>query len=157
MLDAHTETLLNLYVDGELPLDRQGELHARLADDREARAQFNALMAFRLATRVDANMVAPAVDEALFARIDELRASHAPTQRAEDRRPFRALRRRVTVGTALALAVFVLVVRALLPTPVDLADAAEAVPAATASTVYVVWPGVTVEEDTLEGVPDTAP
>ena len=155
MLDAHTETLLNLYVDGELPLDRQGELFARLADDRAARAQFNALMAFRLATRVDATPVAPAVDEALFARIDDLRAS-APTHRAEDRH-LGTLRRRVTVGTALAAVVLLLAVQALLP---DAPTAAvEPVPAATTSTVvdYVVWPGVTVEEDTLERGSDPAP
>ena len=153
MLDHDTEDLLNLYVDGELPLDVQGDLFARLAEDREARAQFNVLMAFRLATRVDANPVAPAVDEALFARIDDLRANQHHTPRAEDRRPFPALRRRVTLGTVLAAAVLAFVVRAFLPAPAEAVDAVEAAPAETASTVYVVWPGVTVEDDTLENVP----
>lgn len=148
-MDAHTDSLLNLYVDGELPLDRQAELFARLAEDRDARAQFNALMAFRLATRVDALTVPSAVDEALFARIDHLRANHLG-QRAEDRRPFRALRGRVTVGAALAVAVLVIVVQMLMPPPVE---TVRLVPVEYAEPVYVMLPGVTVEEDALEAVP----
>lgn len=153
MIDPRTEDLLNVYVDGELPLDQQGDLFARLADDREARAQFNALMAFRLATRVDAMPIPPAVDEALFARIDDIRGNQQAMRRAEDRRPFRALRRRVTVGTALAVATVIVVVRMLLPAPVEAVSAVEAAPAETANTIYVVWPGVTVEDDTLESAP----
>lgn len=145
----HTENLLNLYVDGELPLDRQGELFAYLAESRAARVQFSALMDFRLATRVDANPVAPAVDEALFQRIDELRA--VPLRnRAEDRQPFRALRRRVTVGTALALVALVIAVGALLPGPAPI-ETVRIVPVEHAEPVYVLLPGVTVEDDTLEG------
>ena len=86
-MTSHTEELLNLYVDGELPLDRQGELFAHLAESREARLLFNALMDFRLATRMDAISVAPAVDEALFRRIDGLRANvQRNAQHAEDER-----------------------------------------------------------------------
>ncbi len=145
----HTEDLLNLYVDGELPLDRQGELFAHLAESREARVQFNALMDFRLATRIDANPVAPAVDEALFQRIDELRAGPV-RDRAGDRQPFRALRRRVTVGTALALVALVIAVGALLPGP-EPVETVRIVPIEHAEPVYVIYPGVTVEDDTLEG------
>ncbi|MEM1043917.1 MAG: hypothetical protein AAGI91_14980 [Bacteroidota bacterium] len=147
-MTEHTEELLNLYVDGELPLDRQGDLFARLAEDRAARVQFNALMDVRLAMRVDANSVAPAVDEALFQRIDDLRAGPA-RDRVEDRQPFRALRRRVTVGTALALVALVALVGALLPGP-EPVETVRLVPVEYAEPVYVMLPGVTVEDDTLE-------
>jgi hypothetical protein len=113
--------------------------------------QFNALMDFRLATRMDANPVAPAVDEALFRRIDGLRANTQRTaKRAEDRRPFRALRRRVTVGSALALVALLLMAGALLPRPTP-PETVRIVPVEHAEPVYVIYPGVTVEDDTLVG------
>lgn len=150
-MSPHTEELLNLYVDGELPLDRQGELFAHLAESPEARVQFNALMDFRLATRMDVNTVAPAVDEALFRRIDGLRANGQRTaHRAEDRRPFPALRRRVTVGSALALMVLLLVASALLPRPTP-PEKVRIVSVEHAEPVYVIYPGVTIEDDTLVG------
>lgn len=149
-MNAHTEDLLNLYVDGELPLDQQSALFAHLADSRDARVQFNALMAFRLATRMDANPVAPAVDEALFQRIDQLRATQPLVDRAEDRRPFRALRQRVTVGTALALMALVLVLRALVPGAPP-TETVRIVSVEHVEPVYVMWPGVTVEDETLVG------
>lgn len=150
-MSPHTEELLNLYVDGELPLDRQGELFAHLAESPEARVQFNALMDFRLATRMDANPVAPAIDEALFRRIDGLRANAQRTaHRAEDRRPFRALRRRMTVGSALALVVLLLMVGALLPRPAP-TETVRIVPVEHAEPVYVIYPGLTVEDETLVG------
>ncbi len=147
-MTLRTEELLNLYLDGELPLDQQGDLFASLAEDRAARAQFNALMAFRLATRLDANPVAPAVDEALFQRIDGLRAGPG-RNRAEDREPVRVLRRRVTVGTALALVALVAALGVLWPSPPP-AETVRLVSVEHAEPVYVIYPGVTVEDDTLE-------
>lgn len=149
-MNAHAEELLNLYVDGELPLDRQGELFAYLAESREARMQFDALMSFRLATRVDANPVAPAMDEALFQRIDQLRAVQQRMGRPEDREPFHALRHRVTVGAALAVAMLVLVIRSLLPGPPPV-ETVRIVPVEHAEPVYVIYPGVTIEDETLVG------
>ena len=67
------ETLLNLYADGELPSARQAELFAHLARCAACRAQFNALLAFRLAARQEVLAVPPAADEAFFAHIDRLR------------------------------------------------------------------------------------
>ena len=149
-MTLHTEELLNTYIDGELPIDQQGELFAHLAESREARLQFSALMAFRLATRIDANPVVPAMDEALFQRIDGLRAGQQTGGRAEDRRPFRALRRRVTIGTTLALMALVLVIRTLLPGPAP-TETVRFVPIEHVEPVYVMWPGVTVEDETLVG------
>ena len=109
--DPDAEELLNEYVDGELDADRQPALFTHLAECAECRAQFDALLAFRLAARQEALVVPPAADAALFARLDELRRS-AQTQpdRAADRAPLGgALRRRVPVGAALAVACVVLV------------------------------------------------
>ncbi len=154
-MSPHAEELLNLYVDGELALDRQGELFAHLAEDRAARVQFNALMAFRLASRQEALPVPPAADAALMARIDEVRRNRPPAAAlAEDRRPFRPLRRRVKLGTALAVGGVLVALSALVgprgPAPEVVPAAGEVVPVETdGGPVYVMLPGVTVEDEDL--------
>ncbi|MDX1420713.1 MAG: zf-HC2 domain-containing protein [Rubricoccaceae bacterium] len=102
--DPRAETLLNLYADGELPSGQQPELFAHLARCAACRAQFNALLAFRLAARQEALLVPPAADEAFLARIDRLRrAAHPAPDRAAERRALGSpLRRRVPLGLALA-------------------------------------------------------
>lgn len=125
------ETLLNLYADGELPSARQAELFAHLARCAACRAQFNALLAFRLAARQEVLAVPPAADEAFFAHIDRLRrAAHPAPERAAERRFFGdALRRRVPLGVALVVAV-VLVALGFLARPAPQAGAAAGAEAA---------------------------
>jgi anti-sigma factor RsiW len=132
--------LLNLYVDGELPLDRQGELHAHLAGCAACRVQFNALMAFRLAVRQDALALAPAADERFLARIDALRRTRGEA-RPDRARPRRLIRDRVkTQGLTLA-AVLAVVVGAWLATP-EPAPAPEPEPP---NELIIQLPAVTVE------------
>ena len=149
--DDHAETLLNLYVDGELPSSRQAMLFAHLAACPGCRSQFNALLAFRLAVRQEVLTVPPAVDEAFFARIDRLRrAAHPAPDRAAARGLFGdTLRRRVPVGLAAAVTVL-LVTLGLLARPMP--PAAEAVPSNRLTEVVTddgnalyVMDGITVE------------
>jgi anti-sigma factor RsiW len=109
-LNPRAELLLTLYADGELPSGRQPDLFAHLARCTACRAQFNALLAFRLAARQEALAVPPAVDEAFFARIDRLRrAAHPAPERASERRLFGdTLRRRIPLGAALVAAALVI-------------------------------------------------
>ena len=149
--DPEAEILLNEYVDGELAADRQPELFSHLAGCAECRTQFDALLAFRLAARQESLAVPPAVDAALFARLDRSRraARHQP-DRAADRAPLGgALRRRMPVGAALALACVVLVVGWM--TSPSAAPEREGPPVRLTHTVlndgalYMIDPGVTVE------------
>lgn len=112
--DDQAEALLNLYVDGELPLDRQAGLHAHLAACAACRVQFNALMAFRLAVRQDALALAPAADERFLARIDGLRRSRT-TDRAP--RPRRPVRERLRTHALAVAAVGAIIFGAWLATP----------------------------------------
>ena len=151
--DPGAEDLLNEYVDGELASARQPELYTHLAACAACREQFDALLAFRLAARQESLTVPPAVDAALFARLDEARRSarHQP-DRAADRAPLGgALRRRVPVGAALALAGIVLVLGWVMsPTPHVEPDRT---PVRLTHTVlddgalYMIDPGVTIEAE----------
>jgi anti-sigma factor RsiW len=151
--DADAEVLLNEYVDGELATDRQPELFSHLAACANCRAQFDALLAFRLAARQESLAIPPAVDAALFARLDESRRSalHQP-DRSADRSPLGgALQRRVSVGAALVLAGLVMVLGWVM-SPMHVANP-EPPPVRLTHTVlddgalYMIDPGVTVEAE----------
>lgn len=114
--DHTAETLLNLYIDGELPLDRQGELHAHLAACAGCRVQFNALMAFRLAVRQDPLTLPPAADERFLARLDGLRRART-TEPPPQVRPRRLLRARVKTQALAVAAVLAVIFGAWLATP----------------------------------------
>lgn len=151
--DPEAEILLNEYVDGELATDRQPELFTHLAACAECRAQFDALLAFRLAARQESLSVPPAADAALFARLDDARrAAQRQPDRAADRAPLGgALRRRVSVGAALALAGVVLVLGWM--TSPSAAGEPERPPVRLTHTVlndgalYMIDPGVTIEAE----------
>ena len=148
--DESAETLLNEYVDGELASGRQPDLFAHLADCATCRGQLEALLAFRLAARQEALAVPARADAALFARLDRTRRTsrRAPDRRA-DRAPLGgALRRRVSVGATVAVAVLAVIVGTALtrrPAPETPARVVEAV--LEDGTLYVIDPGVTVEAE----------
>ena len=148
--DEAAEAWLNEYVDGELARAVQPALFNHLAACADCRAQFDALLAFRLAARQEPLAVPPSADAALFARLDELRrvSRRAPDRRAERAPLGGALRRRVSVGAMLAVAGLAVVLGSVFgprePAP-------EPVPDRVVETVlsdgmlYVIDPGVTVE------------
>lgn len=142
--DERAEGLLNEYVDGEIASADEPELFGHLAACPACRETFSAFLAFRLAARAEPLAVPPAADTALFARLDRLRAQPARPDRAADRSALGgALRRRVSLGATLAVALVVLAFGLLtrpstpppaLPTHTVLSDGA----------LYLMDPGVTV-------------
>ena len=144
-LDEDAEVLLNEYLDGELEAGRQPDLFAHLATCADCRAQFDAMLAFRLAARQEPLPVPATADAALFSRLDRIRrVSRRMPDRRDDRAPLGgALRRRVSVGAMLAVVGLAIVVGSVLsPSPVQgrivetvLRDGA----------LYVIDPGITVE------------
>lgn len=159
-IDPSAERLLNGYIDGELSSSSQAELFAHLATCAECRVQFNALLAFGLAARQEAFLVPPAADEAIFARIDRLRrASHPAPDRAAERRIFGdTLGRRVTLGTTLLVAMVVAVLGVVIQSnrfspdvaPPPMYRVTETV-TSDGNALYVIDPGVTVEERKIDG------
>ena len=148
--DERAEALLNEYVDGELHAADEPELFAHLAGCPACRETFSTFLAFRLAVRAEPLGVPPTADAALFSRLDRLRSQPAP-DRAADRAPLAgALRRRVSLGAALALAL-VAVAFGLLAQPTEGARSTSAVPFTQTvladGPLYLMDPGLTVVAD----------
>lgn len=147
--DESAEMMLNEYVDGELAASSQPALFGHLASCADCRAQFDALLAFRLAARQEPLAVPASVDAALFARLDDLRrmSRRMPDRRAERAPLGGALRRRVSVGAMLAVAGLAVVIGSVFA-PRDRAAepprdrVVEAV--LEDGTLYLIDPGVTV-------------
>lgn len=117
--DPDAEMLLNEYLDGELAPEHEPELFGHLATCAECRRQFEAMLAFRLAVRQEPLAVPPVLDRLVMARLDE---SRRRTHRRPDRRVQRAplagaLRRRISVGAALGVALVAVGLAALMPAP----------------------------------------
>lgn len=145
--DERAEALLNEYVDGEIHAADEPELFAHLSGCTACRETFSTFLAFRLAVRAEPLAVPPTADAALFARLDRLRAQPAP-DRAADRAPLAgALRRRVSLGAALALAV-VAVAFGLIARPTAAVQSPTAVPFTETvladGPLYLMDPGLTV-------------
>lgn len=158
---------LNLYLDGELPVDRQGALFEHLAGCRECRARMDSVMEFRRLSRQEYITVSPGVDDAFLERLARLKKSNERFDRTEDRRPLWNARQTVSVGTAVLAITAVFVIGLMLPVAGD-ADTAEPtvqfieervefeeVPSEIReSPIYVFVPGLMVEANRLD---DTAP
>lgn len=119
--DPDAEVLLYEYLDGELAPGREPDLFGHLAACAECRRQFDAMLSFRLAVRQEPLAVPPALDRRVMARLDQARRRNAtrPDRRA-DRAPLAgALRRRISIGAALAVAVVAVGLAALMPAPAE--------------------------------------
>jgi len=153
------EEHLNLFLDGELPLDRQEELYAHLAQDRKARSFMDHVMLFRRMSRQEYIEVPPAVDDAFFRRLDALKRSGERVDRFVEREPLWNTRRPVSLKTAVAAVVAVFMIGWFLPVMADsnetafLAQEEERVAFDIPQTrvmqsyIYVFEPGLTIEAD----------
>ena len=148
--DEEAEALLNEYLDGELVPARQPDLFGHLAGCAACRAQFDALLAFRLGARQEPLPVPATADAALFARLDRARrvSRRSLPDRRADRAPLGgALRRRVSVGAALAVAGLAVVLGSVFGPSAPPEGVQERVVETVLrdGTLYVIDPGVTVE------------
>ena len=147
--DEEAEILLNEYVDGELDPARQPDLFGHLATCAGCRAQFDALLAFRLAARQEPLAVPASVDAALFARLDRVRRkpSRIRARRADRSALGGALRQRVSVGAMLAVVCVAAFLGSVLASDTPQAAPDERVVEAVLEdgSLYLIDPGVTVE------------
>lgn len=112
--DAREEEL-NLFLDGELPLEQQEEVYEHLAGDPDVRAFMDQVMLFRRMSRQEFIDVPPAVDDAFFKRLDALKSSGERVDRFVEREPLWNARRPVTMRTAVAAVVAVFMIGWFLP------------------------------------------
>ena len=153
------EEHLNLFLDGELPLERQEDLYAHLAQDRKARSFMDHVMLFRRMSRQEYIEVPPAADEAFFRRLDALKRSGERVDRFVEREPLWNSRRPVSLKTAVAAVVVVFMIGWFLPALSDntetafIAQEEERVAFDMPQTrvmqsyIYVFEPGLTIEAD----------
>ncbi len=150
---------LNLFMDGELALDDQGPLFGHMADCVQCRRQLEHVMRFRRMSRMEHLAVPPAVDDAFFKRLDAHRITSTRVNRSEDRRPLWQSATPVSFRAALIVALVVFLTGLFLPSN-NGQNAARGYVIGTdettefpdmhlspgaAVTVYVFYPGLTVE------------
>ncbi len=149
------EEALNLYVDGELPLEQQAELFNHLARCESCRRTLDSVMRFRRYGRQEYIAIAPAVDDAFLKRLAG--AKRRPRRVSVDRDPMWSSRVPVSLRSAVAIAAAVFLVGLLIPLwgasphrlpivsgqqeQVDLSSEV----ALGSEAVYVFYPGLTVE------------
>jgi anti-sigma factor RsiW len=153
------EEELNLFLDGELPLERQGELYAHLSRNIEARSFMDQVLLFRRMSRQEYLEVPPAVDESFFAKLDALKSSGERVDRFLEREPLWNSRKPVSLRAAIAAVVAVFMVGWLLPLAGDegqtsfIAQEEERVlfdmpqTRVMQSYIYVFEPGLTIEAE----------
>lgn len=146
------EEALNLFIDGELPFDEQPGLFTHLATCDQCRRTLSAMMEFRRMSRQEVTLVPPAVDEAFFHRLDEIKARSHRVDRYQDRRPLWQTRTPVSLRVATMAAVLLFGAGLFFPqtagepfatAPIEVQE--EHVEFIPLVPVYVFYPGVTIE------------
>ena len=161
------EEALNLYMDGELPFEEQPLLFAHLALCDQCRSVLGMMMEFRRMSRQESFAVPPAVDEAIFERLQEIKTRPNRRDRYWDRRPLWQVRASVSLRAAALAAVLLFGAGLMFPQDAGLPMAAPAVTVEAEqvqmmSTIripqevlYVFYPGLTVEAPKLSEPPVT--
>ncbi|MDA0683947.1 MAG: hypothetical protein O3A57_05925 [Bacteroidetes bacterium] len=158
MTYSGNEEDLNLFLDGELPFQKQSDLYAHLAESPSSRSFMDMVMLFRRMSRQECIELPPVADERFFQRLAEVKASNERFDRVEDRKPLWNARRLVSVRTAIAAAVVIFTVGLLVPLSADtgttfLEQEEERVYFDTPQTrvlqsyIYVYEPGLTIEAE----------
>lgn len=155
------EAALNLFLDGEMPIDEQPELYTHLAGCASCRRYLDSMLFVRRAIRDEHLTVPPIVDETFFERL----AAHKEVVSHAHHRLERRARRREqlpVVGRVVTLAMLVvIIVGGVVSGTLDAGDTSAAVigeeelvnfpienrTVREPSAVYVFYPGLTVEAE----------
>ena len=163
---------LNLYVDGELPVEEQPALFAHLSACASCRCQLESVLQFRRLVQAERVAVPPAADEAFMQR---LTAHKKQRPEKPSDAPIRARRRRPLAAMAAVAAVLALFMMGVLARPQTALDSTQegrsrasstAIegsasspakrspdaprPAVRLQAIYVFYPGLTVEAERKE-------
>lgn len=160
---------LHSFIDGELPVVDQSTLFGHLAGCESCRQELEGVMKFRRMSRVETLTVPPSIDAALFKRLQKHKAIMKKIDRAADRRPLWNTRTAVSLRAMVITAMLVFLTGLLFPGNHEISNSAghvhEPVYGAygivtgadefiefadldirsSTSTIYVFYPGLTVE------------
>ena len=160
------EEKLNLYVDGELGLEQQAPLFSHLAVCAQCRQQLDSVLHFRRLSRQETISVPPGVDDVFLKRLQKQKGLGNQIDRAADRRPLWQSKRTVSLRGGIILAASIFIAGLLYPTStvsdpltrgivigqdesVEFTDSE--LMEGKRNTVYVFYPGLTVEASHIEG------
>lgn len=150
---------LNLYLDGELPVDVQADLFSHLSGCSQCREVMDSVLMFRRMSRQEYVVLPPAADDEFFKRLARIKNAGERQNRSEEREPLWNSRRSVSIKSAVfaVFAVFILglllprtegpeMMTALVEFEEELVDLdREVKPQVLQSYIHVFVPGLTVE------------
>lgn len=165
---------LHLFLDGELTVAKQPDLFTHLATCNECRTELEGVMKFRRMSREETLTVPPSVDVAMFKRLQKHKHAMRQIDRASDRRPLWNTKTAVSIRVTVVTAMLVFLTGLLIPgntqevltqdvqIPIygqegivtgtdEFIEFANLDLRSNTSTVYVFYPGLTVEEDRTDG------
>ncbi len=152
---------LHSFLDGELSVASQPALFAHLSTCSSCREELEGVMKFRRMSRMENLTVPPALDAALFKRLQKHKAMIKKIDRAGDRRPLWNARAAVSLRATVVTAMLIFLTGLLIPvnnqniarnnsgtvTATDeFIEFADLDLKSSTSTVYVFYPGLTIEE-----------
>lgn len=151
---AAQEEMVNLFLDGELPIELQARVFSHLADCDQCRTLIHRVMGFRQVSRQEYLHVAPAVDVEFFRKLESHKLQATRLDRSLDRRPLWQRRRLVSLRTAIVLAAIFICLGLFMPAGQKEVGSRLLVHGETESVefrdvIYVIYPGLTVEATRL--------
>ena len=163
---------LNAFIDGELAVNEQPAMFTHLASCEDCRQQLEGVMNFRRISRGENLVVSPALDAALFKRIQKHKVMMRRIDRAEDRRPLWNARASLSIRTTVITAILLFLTGLLMPAQnqsdyarlgyvtgedelIEFADLE--LGEGNTSTLYVFFPGLTIEADKEELIDSESP
>lgn len=147
---------VDLYLDGEFPLEREAQLFRHLASCSACRTHLNGVLAFRRVSREEYIEIPPWADDELLVRIDARRRARERTSQLHTSQSLWSASTTVTVRS-LVLVVAAVVLSAVLfveriPSTGRIIVEQERVQFGNADTapgseIYVIYPGLTIEAE----------
>lgn len=157
---------LNLFLDGELPTERQQALFGHLSDCADCQHIMDSVLAYRRMSRQEILVPSPAADEGFFKRLARLRVVGSQHDRLLERGPIWRERRSVTIRTASMAVAAVFMIGILAPGMVGSTEPVVSIEMETVdftepidtgrdvtvrqSYIHVFYPGITIEADSLD-------
>lgn len=157
------EEAVNLFVDGELPGDRQPEFFAHLAVCASCRHSIDSILKFRRIGRQEYISVPPAVDDAFFKRLAQHKSNGRRVNRYVDRDPVWRMHTRLSLRSVVMVSLVVFIAGLLIQVksstteiPSSITGEVERIEfienAQQTEAVYVFYPGLIVEASKLEEI-----
>lgn len=148
---AAGEEALNLYIDGELPVEAQPKLFHHLASCEPCRRFMGAMMDFRRMSRCDCLAVPSALDNTFFKMLDKSKKRSRRRDRYADRRPLWQVRGTISLRAGLLFAVMLFGAGLLFPHNAGIQSKGRlelrelSGEPGSQHVMYVFYPGLTVE------------